>query len=225
LPAGKATRASAAIGASLAVLGVTLFRYAYPYEWVANNAELAVVTTLLYSAGTLVTFWCLFAGVATFKTRTDPGGNARLEITDEGTIKVVEDDTGFPGMGGVGLFGRDPDGDVDTQTNDNEDDETLVHEPSMDGTTPRPSGATRGRPEPAGDGAGDVATTGTTQTPGAASTDLQQAVKERGSPDRYCGNCEHFEYVRADGDIAPYCGLHEELMEDMDACDQWQGNS
>ncbi len=225
LPAGRATRAAAAIGASLAVLGIALFRYAYPYRWVATNPELAVVTALLYSAGTLVTFWCLFAGVATFKTRTDPGGNARLEITDEGTVRVVEDDTGIPGMGGVGLFGREPDGDVDTQTNDEADEETLVHEPTVGESTPAPAGNAEQTPPPAGDGAGGVATETGGQPPAAASADLEQAVTERGSPDRYCGNCSHFDYVRADGEITPYCGLHEELLEDMDACREWQGNS
>lgn len=237
LPAGRATRGAAAIGASLAVLGVALFGYAYPYEWVASNPAMAVVTTLLYSAGTLITFWCLFVGVATFKTRTDPGGSARLEITDEGTVRVVSDDTNIPGMGGVGLFGREPDGDVDTQTNrEDEEDDTLVPEPTIDETTPTQSQSTTSQsgppgPKPAGDGAGDVETPSIAQTqapeqpPAAASADVQQAVEERGSPDRYCGNCSHFEYVRADGEIMPYCGLHDELMEDMEACQQWDGNS
>ncbi|MEF8784382.1 MAG: hypothetical protein V5A45_00500 [Haloarculaceae archaeon] len=237
LPAGRATRGAAAIGASLAVLGVALFGYAYPYDWVASNPAMAVVTTLLYSVGTLVTFWCLFVGVATFKTRTDPGGSARLEITDEGTVRVVSDDTNIPGMGGIGLFGREPDGDVDTQTNQQDDgDDTLVPEPTVDETTPtgsqsRNTRSESGRPTPAGDGAGAVEApeTPTTQRPeqppAAASADVRQAVAERGSPDRYCGNCSHFEYVRADGEITPYCGVHDELMEDMDACRQWDGNS
>jgi hypothetical protein len=237
LPAGRATRGAAAIGASLAVLGVALFGYAYPYEWVASNPAMAVVTTLLYSVGTLVTFWCLFVGVATFKTRTDPGGSARLEITDEGTVRVVSDDTSIPGMGGIGLFGREPDGDVDTQTNrEDDDDDTLVPEPTVDETTPTQKRSAVEQPDPtsptpAGDGAGGVETPETTvtqqpdQPPAAASADVRQAVEERGSPDRYCGNCAHFEYVRADGKITPYCGFHDELMEDMDACRQWDGNS
>ncbi len=235
LPAGRATRSAAAIGASLAVLGVALFSYAYPYEWVATNPAMAVVTTLLYSVGTLVTFWCLFVGVATFKTRTDPGGSAQLEITDEGTVRVVSAATNIPGMGSVGLFGREPDGDVDTQTNqDGDEGDTLVPEPTMDETMPNQSAADRPEPTsptPAGDGAGAVETPETAPTqqpehsPAAASADLQQAVEERGSPDRYCGNCSHFEYVSADGEITPYCGFHGELMEDMDACRQWDGNS
>ena len=140
LPAGRGTRAGAAIGASLAVLGVALFAYAYPYNWVATNPAMAVTTTLLYSVGTLLTFWCLFVGIATFKTRNDPGGTARLEITDEGTVKVVSDDSPIPGMGGIGLFGTDPDGEVETQTNrDGDDDDTLVAEPDVDPATPSQS--------------------------------------------------------------------------------------
>ena len=31
--------------------------------------------------------------------------------------------------------------------------------------------------------------------------------------------------IRADGEISPYCGLHDEVMTDMDACQQWDANS
>jgi hypothetical protein len=225
LPAGRGTRAGAAIGASLAVLGVAMFAYAYPYNWVATNPAMAVGTTLLYSVGTLVAFWCLFVGIATFKTRNDPGGTARLEITDEGTVKIVSSDSRIPGMGGIGLFGTDPNGDVATQTNDGEDD-TLVAEPDVDETMPSQSRPQPTKPTPAGDGAGAVQTTSPADTdPAAADANIREAVQERGRPDRYCGNCSHFEYVRAEGDIAPYCGFHEELLEDMDACEQWDANN
>jgi hypothetical protein len=233
VPAGRATRAGATIGASLALLGVALFAYAYPYNWVATNPAMAVATTLLYTVGALVTFWCLFVAIATFKTRNDPGGSARVELTEEGTVRIVEGDGPLSGVGGIGLFGRDPDGDVETQTNrdTDEEDETLVAEASPEPSGPDSgSGATNrpAQPTPAGDGAGAVQTDTRGQPgadPAAADTDVRQAVEERGSPDRYCGNCAHFEYVRADGDIAPYCGLHDELMEDMDACAEWDPNS
>jgi hypothetical protein len=42
--------------------------------------------------------------------------------------------------------------------------------------------------------------------------------------DAYCGNCAHFDYVRTDSGMTPYCGLHDQRMTDMDACDQWQSN-
>jgi len=200
LPAGRATRAAATIGASLAVFGVALFAHAYPYQWISSDPQLALATTALYSLGTLVTFWCLFVGVATFKRRNDPGGTARLEITEEGRVRVVSTDRGVPGFGSVGLFGRDPDGDVPTQTNDD------PAEPAA-------------RAEPTSDGGSAVA------KPDAAEAEIIEAAAERGRPDEYCGNCTHFEYVRADGEIVPYCGLDDRLMDDMDACEAWQSNS
>lgn len=39
--------------------------------------------------------------------------------------------------------------------------------------------------------------------------------------DQYCGSCRHFQYVRTEGGMQPYCGAHEVLMDDMDACEDW----
>ncbi|WP_318566855.1 DUF7139 domain-containing protein [Salinigranum marinum] len=39
--------------------------------------------------------------------------------------------------------------------------------------------------------------------------------------DTYCGSCQHFDYVRTDTGIQPYCGLHDDLMDDMEACEEW----
>ncbi len=217
LPASNVTRAAAAIGASLAVFGVVLFSYAYPYQWISNNPQLALGTTVLYASGTLVTFWCLFVGVATFKTRNDPGGTARIEITEEGQVRVISTgssgalDSGstpsIPGFGSVGLFGNDPDGTVPTQTNDgtqsdpvDADDSVVIPEPTSDG--------------------GAAAT----DDP-AIEDDVLEAAQERGRPDTYCGNCQHFEYVSVDDEIIPYCGLHDDLMNDMNACPEWTSNS
>ena len=207
LPTGRRTRAGAAIGASLSVFAVFLFSYAYPYDWVSSAPTLAVITTLSYAAGTLVTFWCLFVGIATFKTRNDPGGTARLAVTDEGIVRIVSSEGS---MSGIGLFGSNPDGDVDTQTN--RSDPNAPDETELPAQTP------------AGDGVGTVDSQ-TVADPATADADIERAVAERGRPDRYCGNCTHFEYVRVDGEITPYCGHHDQLLEDMDACEQWQSNS
>jgi hypothetical protein len=40
-----------------------------------------------------------------------------MEVTEEGTIRLVEEARSIPGLGGSGFFGQDPDGDVETQTN------------------------------------------------------------------------------------------------------------
>lgn len=74
-----------------------------------------------------------------------------------------------------------------------------------DGETPTQTAA--GRTQPVSDG-GAAAQTG-----------------DRTLADPYCGNCAHFSYVRVDGEIRPYCGLHEELMDDMDACERWESNT
>ena len=123
LPAGRTTRGAALIGASIAMFGVALFAYAYPCQWIGNTCatggpNLTLPTAGVYFLGTLTTFWCLFTGVANFKTRNDPGGTVRMEIrniTHQGD--AGGDDDGFGGLGGVGFFGTDPDGDVATQTN------------------------------------------------------------------------------------------------------------
>ncbi len=67
---------------------------------------------------------------------------------------------------------------------------------------------------------------------GAASNDIaspmdtnQPRPSARTDPtDAYCGNCTHFDYVRTDSGMTPYCGLHDRQMADMDACDRWQSN-
>jgi hypothetical protein len=218
LPASAATRAGAAIGASLSLMGVALFGHAYPYNWLQGDPVLALATTLLYFAGAITTFWCVFVAVATFRTRTAPGGTATVQVTEEGTVRLVEQARSLPGMGGVGLFGRDPEGDVETQTNH---DEPTIPGPAA--TVSDGGDATQSTPTT--DGADVLTSEGETHegaaTDPAPEPEFVQAAQERGSPDRYCGNCTHFEYVKVDDDIAPYCGVHQEVMDDMDACDRW----
>ncbi len=214
LPAKPITRATAGIGATLALFGVALFVTAYPERWLSNEPSFAVTTMLVYGLGVLVTFWCVFLAAATFKTRNDPGGTARIEVTDEGTIRVISADREFTGGSGIGLFGREPDGDVPTQTGTTSGDETFGTEQSSPGQSqPAPTQT------PATDGTSAVS------NPEAVDEDIVTAITQRGRPDEYCGNCTHFEYVRADGELAPYCGLHGRVMQDMDACDDWDSNS
>lgn len=217
LPATDITRASAAIGASLALFGVVLFNYAYPNSWLAAEPQIALTTTAVYSLGTLLTLWSLFISVATFNRRNAPGGTARIEITEEGNVRFVSPgpETTTVGGGSIGLFGSDPDGSVPTQTNDPQ------HSQRSDGGTKRAQSQrkTQPDPQPTSDGSGAIT------EDALVDDEIVQATKGRGKPDKYCGNCAHFEYVRADGDIAPYCGFHGELMEDMDACEQWDENA
>jgi len=198
LPARPATRSVASIGAGIALVGVGLFRFAYPQQWISSAPTLALATTAVYALGTLVTFWCLFVAIATFKTRNDPGGTARLRVTEEGRIRLLSAPRSVAKTGSVGLFGRGPDGDVPTQTGDG-DDGLIIHEPTSDG----------GRAT-ADDPAGDA---------------MVEAAAGRGMPDPYCGNCEHFQYASVGDSLDPYCTYHEELMDDMDACEQWTSNT
>lgn len=123
LPAGRRTRATAAVGAGVAVGGVALFRQLYPYSWTSNAPLLALAAGIVYFGGIVTTFWCLFAALATVKTRKTPGGTARMEVTEEGTIRLVEEARSLPGLGGIGFLGQDPDGGVETQTNRRSADE------------------------------------------------------------------------------------------------------
>jgi hypothetical protein len=209
MPASRATRAAAVVGSSVAVFGVALFWHAYPYEWIGAAGAgpgLTLATTIVYFLGTTTTAWCLFVGVATFQTRKDPGGSARMDVTEEGRIRLVEEAASSRGLGGIGFFGSTPDGDVETQTNRSEQD-TAERTTTTTTTT---------QSQPASDGGAAAA---------APDDDaFLDAVTVRGKPDEYCGNCEHFSYVRTDDGIAPYCGLDAEYMDDMDACEDWRSN-
>ncbi|MFB6301449.1 MAG: ribonuclease BN [Haloferacaceae archaeon] len=61
---------------------------------------------------------------------------------------------------------------------------------------------------------------------GAAASDIQSFDDDRVDRDSvpgdpYCGNCEHFEYVRTERGMQPYCGYHGNEMSDMDPCEEW----
>jgi len=248
LPAGPRTRLAAGAGAVVSLVGVAAFQHIYPYSWMASSPLLALAVSTVYFAGVLTTFWCLFAALATFKTRNDPGGTARMEVTEEGTIRLEEESRSIPGLGGIGFFGRDPDGDVETQTN-RYADTTTSDGGERQGTETSQSGARnsppRGReradPKPttgptgpseheldptlanAGPEAAPTTDGGTTTATGM--DPITDTAVHQGEPDNYCGNCRHFQYVMdGEDDIAPYCSFHEEVMDDMDACPAWVDN-
>jgi len=122
LPADRRTRAAAVVGAAVMCLGVALFAHAYPHQWVGGPSpeltNLTLPTAGVYFFGAATMLWSVFVGVANFKTRNDPGGTVTMEVTHKGETKIIEverDQIG--GMGGVGLLGGTPDGDIETQTN------------------------------------------------------------------------------------------------------------
>lgn len=205
LPASRVQRGAAAVGAGVAVAGVALFRYTYPNRWFIGGSEgipstLTLVTTVVYFAGAVVTFWTMFAAVATFKRRNDPGGTVTLTVTRGGetqTVEVAAEDADKAreafsgGSGGVGVFGTDQEP-VPTQTGPGAS-------ASDGGTTSR-----------------DIT------SPADEDAEVMEPPTDPGEvTDRYCGNCTHFEYVRTDDGIQPYCGFHDVLMDDMEACSEW----
>lgn len=227
LPASRRVRGAAVIGTGVVLLGVALFRHAYPYLWVESAPLLALTTTIVYFFGVVTTFWCLFVALATFKTRNDPGGSAQMEITQEGTIRLVEEARSLGGLGGVGLFGTKPDGSVETQTN--------VHSTRSNATSGASAAVSDGGAA-ATNGLSDVGTnapaTPTTRD-SAAGDDTGEPTtgasndpsRPRTQPDAYCGNCRHFEYVTVDGEPEPYCGYHGGQLDDMEACSAWTEGS
>jgi hypothetical protein len=219
LPAERTTRAAAGIGASVAVLGVALFAHAYPCRWSGANCapgmvDLTLPTAGVYFLGALTTFWCLFVGVANFKTRNDPGGTVTMEVTRQGETKVIEVDRSTA-RGGVGLGGSASSATptVGSQVSDggatDDDIREVATVSSTDGTT-----AGSGTDAPSRQSSTDDSETWKSTAVTDASTD---------AADRYCGNCEHFEYVRTERGIQPYCGFHDGVMADMDACEEWTG--
>ncbi len=220
LPSSRRTKTAAAIGAAVAVLGVGLFWTAYPCQWVGSNCgagltDLTLPTVGTYFVGTVTTLWCLFAGVANFKTRNDPGGTARVDVTTKGETEIVEVERNR-GIGSLGFLGGTPDGNVDTQTGGSKTSQSGGSRT----TSATDGGASSQEISSPLEGSHSGSEAANRQS-GAVQNASSTAANNSPPSDRYCGNCTHFEYVRTDSSIQPYCGVTEELMEDMDACTEW----
>jgi hypothetical protein len=223
LPASRRTRSTALIGASLSLFGVAIFAHAYPCQWIGTTctnpgADLTLPTAGIYALGTLTTIGCLLVGIANFKIRNNPGGTVTMEVTQQGETKTVEvEEASGGGLGGIGFFGATPDGEVDTQTNP-----AGTSSPTSDGGATANGISSPLDTSQAASGAQPDATTGVDHIgPGSPSRSAGRTPTES-SVDRYCGSCVEFKYVRTDSGIRPYCAHHDELMDDMDACDDWQ---
>jgi hypothetical protein len=229
LPASDRERVVAAVGAAIAVLGVVLFWATYPERWItAAENHLTLPVTAVYFVGVLTTFWSLFTAVVNFKVRNDPGGTVTIERTVGGETQLVEVPVSelegstvseLGGMGGVGVVG-----DVDRETvlsepsSEPRDDAVVVQQSTEDSSAGAGRGPAGGPSTPASDGGTQPESVG---RPGPS----DRATAHASNPDRYCGNCGHFDYVNDDGDIRPYCGHHDELMDDMEPCDAWSPNA
>lgn len=245
LPASERLRAASVIGASIAVLGVALFWHAYPSDWAGYNQNLTPYVLGVYFLGVMITLGCLFVGIANFKERNDPGGTVSLEVrTESGETRVVEvnrSEVQSGSLGGIGMLGGTPDGEVETQTNrSGTAGDAARGEASQSGSsretdrTPGTYGTSTGGSTRGGSsgGAGGLGPSGTASDGGASTSDISSPLEDSpGSSstakdvgDRYCGNCEHFRYVNSSAGMQPYCGYDGEVMEDMDACEEWEPN-
>ncbi len=187
LPASRRIRLAAGVGAAIAVVGVVLFSQVYPSQWLGASVDrhYTFETATIYFLGALLTFWCLFVGVANFKTRNDPGGTVDFEVRKAGRTKVVEVEANRSQQrGGLSIVGSLP------------SDEDMTVSDGGEATV-----AQRG-----GDEGVDIL------------TDEQDHPRP---VDRYCGNCRHFEYVPSGDGMQPYCGYHEETMDDVEPCANW----
>lgn len=201
LPGSRRNQAAATIGAGIAVLGVALFVFAYPDRWFgATSNHITFPVLAIYFLGAIIAFWSLFTAVVNFKTRNDPGGTVTLKRTIEGRTETVEvpiSDLEGANVDGFGGVGVVGDVDRDPVTQATDSGEITTSED--------PSAA-----------ASDGGTRSEQSTPPAGSTD---------TADQYCGNCSYFEYVHGETDFQPYCGYHDERMDDMEACQHWSPNA
>ncbi len=241
LPASRRERAAAAIGASVAVFGVLLFAIVYPQQWYGATANhLTLPVTAVYFLGTITTFWALFTAVVNFKTRNDPGGTVTLKRTIAGETQQVEvpvseleggeipEGASFGSVGVVGGVDRDP---VLQDDDPKEDAEVIGDNPTQSTGTEstRPSEqpgrqtAVAGRASDGGTTPERITSPGT--GPSTSGSPAGTQANGEDDTDRYCGTCSYFEYNRTDDGIQPYCGFHDELMDDMDPCDQWRPNT
>jgi hypothetical protein len=93
LPASRRIYAAAIVGTAIAVLGVALFWdvYSSPY-WAGKQGHesLRHLVAAVYATGALTTAASLFTGLATTTARRRPGGTARLAVTEQGRLRLVD---------------------------------------------------------------------------------------------------------------------------------------
>ncbi|WP_336360907.1 DUF7139 domain-containing protein [Haladaptatus sp. ZSTT2] len=93
LPTEKAALRGVLGGSLLALIGVAIFQFAYPYWWsgaTTGNPDLTLLVVGTYFLGTIVAFAYVFVAVATFKTRNTPGDKVTVEIMTEGETRTIE---------------------------------------------------------------------------------------------------------------------------------------
>lgn len=108
LPARPVLRVATAVGASVTVLGLAAFWYAYPEHWAGFGRGLTGVVATIYGVGILVLAYCLFAGIVTLKRRNTPGGALSLTLLAPNIIQREPPAEDQSGVSSVGTFGSRP---------------------------------------------------------------------------------------------------------------------
>ena len=89
------------------------------------------------------------------------------------------------------------------------------------GSSPSSNPSGPDSPTPASDGG---ATEPGVRTPADDAEVMRATANPSKSADSYCGNCTHFRYVNTSRGIRPFCELQDGVMDDMDACEEWEPN-
>lgn len=179
-------------------------------------------------------------------------GETEVIEVPESTAEELRGAKGTTGsVGGVGLLGTTPDGNVETQTNrpglnkrrDRTAQSASAGAGSGDGrvdSSRSETGAVASATSDGGASSSHITPLAERQQPESSSgidrvgpsaerpavessaAPEQETARSQSPGDSYCGSCSHFQYVRTDQGMQPYCGLHDDLMEDMEACDDWR---
>jgi hypothetical protein len=222
LPSARMTKIAAVVGAVIAMVGVGLFRYAYPCRWSGSTcgaglADLTLLTVGIYFLGALTAFWALFAGIANVKLRNNPGGTATINVQTKGETKYIERES-TSGLSGIGLFGKPSSADpLETASSDGGEHTEVLHTPS--------EGSRQGQTHPQTKSPDKVETRPTRGETSQMTGENPEWNSTRINPsmgDEYCGTCDRFEYRQTETGIQPYCAAHDEYMDDMDPCEQWE---
>lgn len=195
LPASNRVRIAAAMGAGVAVLGVAIFAIVYPEQWLGARG--------IERHYTFETATIYFTGILiTFWCFFVGVVNFKTRNDPGGTVELE-----------VRTAGRTRIVEVDKSIRSGLGGIGLFGSSSSSSPSVHTSTAVS-------DG-------------GSTSADLSSPMDDDGDilrddeptpVDRYCGNCQYFEYVRGASGMTPYCGSNGESMEDMEPCDEWSPN-
>jgi len=89
LPSSRRENVGVVVGAACCLVGIALFQVAYPQQWTTGAETLAFETAMAYFVGTALAFWFVFTAMASARTRNNPQGMVRLELTRQGKSRTV----------------------------------------------------------------------------------------------------------------------------------------